>query len=87
MLVGAAASKSLVSGIASPLYGYKRPQILMTWSLALPKVAATFVGFRAGSLDERVLSSVLALMVVTASLGPILTVRTVPRRAWSRETL
>jgi Kef-type K+ transport system membrane component KefB/nucleotide-binding universal stress UspA family protein len=83
MLVGAIASKGLASGLAGRLYRYSRPQILMMWSLVMPKVAATlaaaFVGFRAGLLDERVLNSVLAVMVVTATLGPILTARAVPR--------
>ncbi|QEY33292.1 cation:proton antiporter [Synechococcus sp. RSCCF101] len=83
MLVGAIASKGLASALAGRLFGYSRPQVLMMWSLAMPKVAATlaaaFVGFRAGLLDERVLSSVLAVMVVTATLGPILTARAVPR--------
>ena len=42
-------------------------------------LAATFVGFRAGLLDQRVLNSVMALMVVTATLGPYLTAVAMPR--------
>lgn len=71
------ASKGLASWWAGQLYRYNSAQVLTLWSLSLPQVAATlaatFVGFRGGLLDERVLNSVLAMMVVTASLGPWLT--------------
>ncbi len=70
-------SKGLASWWAGWLYQYNGAQILTLWSLSLPQVAATlaatFVGFQAGLLDERILNSVLALMVVTATLGPIMT--------------
>ncbi|MEB3172584.1 MAG: cation:proton antiporter [Cyanobacteriota bacterium] len=79
------ASKGLASWWAGRLYGYTGPQMLTLWSLSLPQVAATlaatFVGFRAGVLDERMLNSVLALMVVTATLGPWLTGVAMPRLA------
>jgi Kef-type K+ transport system membrane component KefB len=71
------ASKGLAAWWAGRLYHYRGAQVLTLWSLSLPQVAATlaatFVGFRAGLLDEQVLNSVLAMMVVTASLGPALT--------------
>jgi Kef-type K+ transport system membrane component KefB len=77
------ASKGLASWWAGRLYHYNNAQILTLWSLSLPQVAATlaatFVGFRAGLLDEQVLNSVLALMVVTATLGPSLTALAMPR--------
>jgi Kef-type K+ transport system membrane component KefB len=77
------ASKGLASWWAGRLYHYNSAQILTLWSLSLPQVAATlaatFVGFRAGLLDEQVLNSVLALMVVTATLGPSLTALAMPR--------
>ena len=83
MLVGAIGGKGLASWISGSLFRYRRPQILMMWSLTMPKVAATlataFIGFRAGLLDQMVLNSVLAVMVVTATLGPILTERAVTR--------
>ena len=83
MLVGAIGGKGLASWISGRLFHYRRPQILMMWSLTMPKVAATlataFIGFRAGLLDQMVLNSVLAVMVVTATLGPILTERAVTR--------
>ena len=71
------AAKGLASWLTGRMHRYDGPQILTLWSLSLPQVAATlaatFVGFRAGVLDERVLNSVLAMMVVTATLGPMLT--------------
>jgi Kef-type K+ transport system membrane component KefB len=71
------ASKGLAAWCAGRLYRYRGPQVLTLWSLSLPQVAATlaatFVGFRAGLLDAQVVNSVLALMVVTATLGPALT--------------
>jgi len=76
-------SKGLAAWWAGRLYRYNDAQILTLWSLSLPQVAATlaatFVGFRGGLLDEQMLNSVLALMVVTASLGPWLTARAMPR--------
>ena len=77
------ASKGLASWWAGRLYRYDGAQMLTLWSLSLPQVAvtlaATFVGFRAGLLDEQVLNSVLAMMVVTATLGPALTALAMPR--------
>jgi Kef-type K+ transport system membrane component KefB/nucleotide-binding universal stress UspA family protein len=76
-------AKGLASWWAGKLYRYSGAQMLTLWSLSLPQVAATlaatFVGFRAGLLDEQVLNSVLALMVVTATLGPTLTALAMPR--------
>ena len=83
MLGGAIGGKGLASWISGKLFGYRRPQILMMWSLTMPKVAATlataFIGYQAGLLNQTVLNSVLAVMVVTATLGPILTERSVSR--------
>ena len=83
MLVGAVGGKGLASWISGALFGYRNPQILMMWSLTMPKVAATlataFIGFQAGLLNQMVLNLVLAVMVVTATLGPILTERSVTR--------
>jgi Kef-type K+ transport system membrane component KefB/nucleotide-binding universal stress UspA family protein len=77
------ASKGLASWWAGRIYRYNSAQMLTLWSLSLPQVAATLaatcVGFRAGLLDEQVLNSVLALMVVTATLGPSLTALAMPR--------
>ncbi|MEA5417140.1 cation:proton antiporter [Synechococcus sp. BA-132 BA5] len=81
-------SKGLASWWSGLLYRYDGPQMLTLWSLSLPQVAATlaatYVGFRQGLLDERMLNSVLALMVVTATLGPILTSVAMTRMASRR---
>ncbi|MEA5441173.1 cation:proton antiporter [Cyanobium gracile] len=77
LILALIASKGLASWWSGLLYRYDGPEMLTLWSLSLPQVAATlaatYVGYRQGLLDERVLNSVLALMVVTATLGPILT--------------
>ena len=89
MLVGAIGGKGLASWISGVMFGYRRPQILMMWSLTMPKVAATlataFIGFQAGLLNQMVLNAVLAVMVVTATLGPILTERSVTKLAEAQQ--
>ena len=89
MLAGAIGGKGLASWISGALFGYRRSQILMMWSLTMPKVAATlataFIGFQAGLLNQMVLNAVLAVMVVTATLGPILTERSVTRLTEDRQ--
>jgi len=89
MLVGAIGGKGLASWISGAMFGYRRPQILMMWSLTMPKVAATlataFIGFQAGLLNQMVLNAVLAVMVVTATLGPILTERSVTKLTDSQQ--
>ena len=89
MLVGAIGGKGLASWISGALFGYRLSQILMMWSLTMPKVAATlataFIGFQAGLLNQMVLNAVLAVMVVTATLGPILTERSVTRLTEDRQ--
>lgn len=78
-------TKGLAALWAGRIYRYNRTQVLTLWSLSLPQVAATlaatFVGFRAGLFDAAVLNSVLAMMVVTATLGPALTAQAIPRLA------
>ena len=81
MLTGALGCKALAAVIAGRWFRYSPNQILLMWSLAMPKVAATLatavIGFQAGLLDSTVLNAVLAVMVVTATLGPTLTTRSV----------
>ena len=81
MLTGALGCKALAAVIAGRWFRYSPNQVLLMWSLAMPKVAATlataFIGFQAGLLDNTVLNAVLAVMVVTATLGPTLTTRSV----------
>ncbi|KAF0654609.1 Kef-type K+ transport system membrane protein [Cyanobium sp. Copco_Reservoir_LC18] len=88
LILSLIASKGLASWWSGLLYRYDGPQMLTLWSLSIPQVAATlaatYVGFRQGLLDERMLNSVLALMVVTATLGPILTTVAMTRMASRR---
>ncbi|MGC6483058.1 MAG: cation:proton antiporter [Synechococcus sp.] len=83
MLVGALGCKGVAALLAGRWFQYSRHQMLMIWSLTMPKVAATlataFIGYQAGLLPAIVLNSVLVLMVVTATLGPMLTARSVTR--------
>lgn len=81
MLFGALGCKGLAAVITGRRFHYNGSRILMMWSLTMPKVAATlataFVGYQAGLLNAVVLNSVLVVMVVTATLGPVLTARSV----------
>jgi Kef-type K+ transport system membrane component KefB len=81
--------KFAAAEITGRMYGYTRDERLTIWSLTLPQVAATLaaalVAFktldRAGNhlLDNRMLNVVLALMLSTSILGPVLTERFAPR--------
>lgn len=72
-------SKGIAAYLAKLIYGYNTQEFLTMWSLSLPQVgatlAATLVGYRAGMLTEDILNSVIVLMLVTATLGPIVTSR------------
>jgi Kef-type K+ transport system membrane component KefB len=91
MVIGVICCKGVVSLIAGRAFRYNGNQMVMMWSLAMPQVAATlasaFIGYEAGLLNQTVLNAVLAMMVVTATLGPVLTARSVrrlvePARPW-----
>jgi len=81
--------KFAAAEIVGRMYGYTHDERLTIWSLTLPQVAATLaatlVAFRtidrAGShlLDDRMLNVVLALMLTTSILGPVLTEHFAPR--------
>lgn len=79
IIVGLIVSKLLAAVLAKLIYRYNFQEMITMWSLSIPQVgatlAATLVGVRAGVLDERILNSVLVLMLVTSTLGPILTSR------------
>jgi Kef-type K+ transport system membrane component KefB len=78
------------------VYGYTRDERLTVWSLTLPQVAATLAAAlvayktvdRAGNhlLDTRMLNVVLALMLTTSILGPVLTERFAPRLVKAKES-
>ncbi len=84
IVLGLIISKFLAALLAKLVYRYSWLEGITMWSLSLPQVAATlaaaFVGFREGMLTEDVLNSVIVLMLVTATLGPILT-------SWAAERL
>ncbi|AFZ11845.1 transporter, CPA2 family [Crinalium epipsammum PCC 9333] len=79
VVVGLIGSKFLAALLAKFVYRYNWQEMLTMWSLSLPQVAATLaatlVGYRAGILSEAVLNSVLVLMLVTATLGPVITAK------------
>jgi Kef-type K+ transport system membrane component KefB len=85
LLIGKFAAAELVGR----MYHYSRDERLTIWSLTLPQVAATLaatlVAYRtldrtgAHLLDDRMLNVVLALMLCTAILGPVLTEHFAPR--------
>jgi Kef-type K+ transport system membrane component KefB len=78
-------AKFLAARLTERLFGYSRSQGNIIWSLSLPQVAATLasaiVAFEtknaggARLLDEPMINTVLVMVVVTSTLGPILTER------------
>jgi Kef-type K+ transport system membrane component KefB/nucleotide-binding universal stress UspA family protein len=82
IVVGLITSKFLAALFTKLLYGYNKQELLTMWSLSIPQVAATLaatlVGVKAGLLTEDVLNSVLVLMIVTSTLGPLITSRVAP---------
>lgn len=82
VVAGLIISKFLAALLAKLVYRYNWQEMLAMWSLSLPQVAATLaatlVGYRAGLLTEGVLNSVLVLMLVTATLGPLITSKVAP---------
>lgn len=79
IVLGLIASKFGAAVLAKLTYRYSWKEMMVMGSLSLPQVAATLaatlVGYRAGLLTEGVLNSVIVLMLVTSTLGPILTAR------------
>ena len=85
LLVG----KFLAAEIAGRAFHYNSAERLTVWSLTLPQVAATLAAAlvayytlnRAGQrlVDDRLLNVVLVLMLITATLGPVLTAHFAPR--------
>jgi Kef-type K+ transport system membrane component KefB/nucleotide-binding universal stress UspA family protein len=79
---GLIVSKFLAAYFAKLVYRYKWNEMLTMWSLSVPQVgatlAATLVGYEAGLLTKDVLNSVIVLLLVTATLGPLVTSRVAP---------
>lgn len=80
--------KGLAAGIAARIFDYSHAARMTVWSLTLPQVAATLaatlVGFdtvnSAGQhlVDRRIFDTVFVLILVTATIGPIMTQRYAP---------
>lgn len=80
---GLIAAKLLAAIVTQKMFGYRRDESLVMWSLSLPQVAATLaaalVAYNAQNsqgerlIDEPVLNSVIVLMVVTSVMGPVMT--------------
>lgn len=93
LLVG----KFVAAFVAQLTARYTWTEGLGMWSLSLPQLAATLAAAltafqtknAAGArlIDETVLSAVIVLMVVTATLGPILTQRFAQRMAQHHELM
>lgn len=77
IVVGLIGSKFIAALLAKLVYRYNWREMLMMWSLSMPQVgatlAATLVGYRVGLLPAEVLNSVIVLMLVTSTLGPLIT--------------
>lgn len=79
IVTGLMGSKFLATWGLKQIYRYSWPETLTMWSLSLPQVAATLaaamVGYEIGLLSEVVFNSVIVLMLVTSTVGPVLTRR------------
>jgi len=79
LVCGPILGKFTAAFLTKLIYRYNWQEMLTMWSLSLPQVAATLaatlVGYRAGLLNEAVFNSVIVLMLVTATLGPVITSR------------
>ncbi|MFN6569174.1 cation:proton antiporter [Dendronalium sp. ChiSLP03b] len=77
IVIGLITSKFIAALLAKLVYRYNWQEMLTMWSLSLPQVsttlAATLVGYRTGLLPLEVLNSIIMLMLLTSTLGPLLT--------------
>ncbi len=95
LVLGPIFGKLVAAFVTKLIYRYNWREMLTMWSLSLPQVAATLaatlVGYRVGLLNESVFNSVIVLMLVTATLGPVITSRvavglTPPKTSLETET-
>jgi Kef-type K+ transport system membrane component KefB len=80
--------KGLAAELTGRIFRYSRAARFTMWALTLPQVAATLAATLVAYdtqnalgqrlLDERMLNTVLVLLLVTAILGPVLTERVAP---------
>ena len=77
LLFGLLVSKFAAAALSKIFYQYKWLETFSMWSLSLPQtgttLVATLIGFRVGLLDEQALNSIVALMLLSAVLGPVIT--------------
>ncbi|MBW4564892.1 MAG: cation:proton antiporter [Mojavia pulchra JT2-VF2] len=90
VVCGLIASKFIAALLAKLVYRYNWQEMLTMWSLSVPQVgvtlAATLIGYRAGLLPSEVLNSVVVLMLVTSTFGPLITERVAVGLAASNAT-
>ncbi len=101
IVVAPITSKFSAALIAKLSFHYSWREMLTMGSMSIPQVAttlaATLVGNRAGMLSDDVLNSVVVMMLITATLGPLLVSRTAvglpvpkavtqPNETWLRQT-
>jgi Kef-type K+ transport system membrane component KefB/nucleotide-binding universal stress UspA family protein len=79
VVIGIIASKFIAALLVKLFYRYNWQEILTIWSLSMPQVgttlAATLVGYRAELLSTEVFNSVVVSILITSTLGPLLTNR------------
>jgi Kef-type K+ transport system membrane component KefB/nucleotide-binding universal stress UspA family protein len=79
IVAGLIVSKFIAALLAKLIYRYNWQEAITMWSLSIPQVgatlAATLVGYRTGVLSETLLTSIIILMLVTSTLGPLITSR------------
>jgi Kef-type K+ transport system membrane component KefB/nucleotide-binding universal stress UspA family protein len=79
LVVGLFASKFLAALGAKLLYHYNWQETLTMWSLSLPQVgvalAIAVVGYENGLLSSILLNSIIVLMLVTSTIGSLMTSR------------
>jgi len=90
------AGKGIAAGVAARAFNYTRGARLTIWSLTLPQVAATLAATLVGHdtfnpagerlITGEILDVVFVLILVTATLGPIMTQRYGPLMLASEET-
>jgi Na+:H+ antiporter len=89
IIIPLVAGKWIAAEIAGRTFKYTSAARMTMWSLTLPQVAttlaATLVAFSTFNpqhqrlIDDRMLHVVLVLMLITATLGPVLTQHFAPR--------
>ncbi|MBD2198728.1 MULTISPECIES: cation:proton antiporter domain-containing protein [Calothrix] len=79
LVLGVIASKFIAAWLTKLLYNYSWQEMLTMWSLTVPQVgttlAATLVGYEIGLFQPVVFNSVVVVMLVTSTLGPLVTSR------------